>query len=222
MPRAKRRIDYASFPGGPIFELTRKQQVEVERLYGTPISADIWEKIFEHTSTYTMIECAIQRAPTVETIEKPLESFKRAALRLRNTIDPGSRVGLSEHDPLNVKVFADGLPGASNANMFDCYLYLLEWIIRYTSRVQELQKKGYVRGFKGSGRWYDWVADIRSVLKRAELPAGISNEKELPFVRLVMALQNRMPPECRQYMHSPRSLSAAIARSDARSIRGAH
>jgi hypothetical protein len=208
--RSTRRIDYGQFPGGEGFELDDKAQEKVAEACGYAISDEIWEEIFEATSRYTIPESAIRNAPALEEIEGPLNSFLQATEELHGTITKGTARQL---DPFDIRAILENLPPPTRGNIFDCYVFLLDWLMSYTRRIQELRKDGYYIGFKGTGLWDDWIIDIARIMQRNGFRTGRSKNTSTPFVKFIRALQENMPEECRRHQQSDRSLAEAISRA---------
>jgi hypothetical protein len=202
-----RKIDYADFRRAVGFDLTLSQQDKISAACRLPISPKIWEEIIQATARYTLVQSAMQHAPEVESLHEPLKQFKKSSIKLRKIISDRPEL---DANPLDVSACSAKLPGATKGNLFELYVSLLDWVIGYTSIIQEMHAAGYVIGYKGSGAWQDWVAQLAAIMERHGLPAAAVRHKKLPFHSLISNLHAHMGLQCRRYDHSERSLAEGI------------
>jgi hypothetical protein len=205
----------------------------VEAAYGRAIQPEVWEEIFEATSRYTIPESALQVAPTLKEIKPKLRAVLDASRLIRVSF-PGPPV--LHRNPLDTDGLKQDMPRASNGNLFELYVFLLDWLISYTEHIQSPDEERYRIGYQGSGRWQEWIRDLIQIMKRNGLPYGTSTSTILKFTILVRELQNQMkvdvhtkhtPPEkltkqkeleilqlskCIKHAQSDRALTDAIKR----------
>lgn len=219
------------------FSISVEDWPKIEKPYGHDLSADVRQQITEATNRFLYFEAFERNAEPLKPAIDMILRIRAASNKLQHEfVNCGGLAGMhaqriiSEHfyseTRVGVQKYEHAFPGLNvhtSEMLFEAIgdgLFSLS-----TACTQALQTMGDTnckddRPFQEGERWRLWIRQLTRIASENGLPFAVSKGSDKsrsnqvsPFVRLVKALQERLPKEARRHGHGMHGLATAIFRA---------
>ena len=184
---------------------------QIEQAYGETLSADVRESLVTATQIFILLEDSERAAEPVAHAQKAIDSIEADANRLQATLTRvmGSDAGVFAIDLIERHFDASHLRGTFLPTLTTLLASVPDGCAAARQELSESPSK------KEGDEWTKWIRRATEILQDAGLPWQVSKDdmRISPFVALVSALQNCIPPGSRRHSHSDGALATAIVRA---------
>jgi hypothetical protein len=214
--------------------ITAADWQEIEAAYGSSLPSNVRESIIEATNRFLYFEAFERNAEPLQPAIDMVKRIRAASNELRDALGKcGGLVGVYAQSTIKDLLY-EGCVGFqpyeqffSKLNMHSSestFHAISEGLLSLsTACTDALSTMGHAkckddRTFREGERWQTWIRHLETIARDNDLPAGVSkgrdkSNKTSPFVRLVEAVQERLPRAAQRHGHSIDGLTTAIDRA---------
>jgi hypothetical protein len=223
MPTKAVRIGFGP-QGGNWDSFDKRQRERIQTAYGHRhrISEDAWQKIEAITGMLAFSTPITKSAAPLSVILKKTKKLVDAAKSLRVSLlagAPAKRIVSAEALPdVYVKYFQHDPSKLELADIYPFLLTIAEGTISLGDFVDRVKPSDLPAG----RFWGLWIIMIAKILKSHGLPitarkdSGKKTKDSSPFISMICALHEELPPECRPQNNSLDAVAQAYHRARAR------